>query len=217
MSTAAHEAPAARAWFPRQMGGAAGGVFSVNLIRGRGAPLWLRRALIAATFAYVILQSVMCLALLGTAFYANRSTAALRAILGPQLEAASLEDLGASMSQLQQQAGGLAARLGAAAAHQAGRFPLAGKLAACVRTVPPRTWIVEITGDAKARTLILRAEFLPEPDAPHALPVKAWVDALRADPVFGRGLQELAMSASSRSTRGRATVFWFELAGRWSE
>ena len=63
--------------------------------------------------------------------------------------------------------------------------------------------------------LAIEAIYLIDPEAPYELPVKRWTEALRADPVFGRGLKRIDLETSSQKIQGKAEVYTFTLAAEW--
>ena len=107
------------------------------------------------------------------------------------------------------------ARLTAMIAQQQPRFPVAGKVAALTKTLPPRTWITKISGKNDSRTLAIQAAYLVNPDAPYELPTKAWMQALRADAYFSSGLNRLELKSSARKKQGLAELALLELVAEW--
>ena len=74
---------------------------------------------------------------------------------------------------------------------------------------------VTLSGSREDRTLTIHAMYLVDPEAPYALPANGWMEALTADPHFGQGLKRLELSASSRESKGRATLYAFTLIAEW--
>ena len=92
---------------------------------------------------------------------------------------------------------------------------MAAKLSGLTRTLPPRTWLTNLSGDRSGRTMTIQAAYLINPDAPYDLPTKAWLAALRDDPGFREGLTRLEMGQSSRKRVGDAELFHFDLEAAW--
>ncbi len=191
-------------------------VFSINFIRGETFSLSTRRWLMAILLGYLAIHAALFLAFTGTAVSAHLQGQALRRTVqgaAPSVEAIS--GIEQEMAMLEERAKDNLTRLAAVAAEQRQRFPVAGKLAALTKTIPPRTWITGLSGAREGRTLTVRAAYLVDAQTPYALPTKGWMDALQADPVFGRGLKQLKLATSSRKTQGTAELVIFELVADW--
>ena len=194
-----------------------GPVFSINLIRHQTLSLRVRRTLAYLGLGYLLANAVALVVLLAVAATTSQQIHRTRVQLTTQAPSASaVEVVRREMETVQQRATEELARLQAMVSQQQQRFPVGGKLAALARTVPPRTWITGLSGARKDRTLTIRAAYLVDPDQPHALPTKGWLEALRADAAFGPGLKRLEMASSTRTSQGRAELFTFELVAEWN-
>ena len=189
--------------------------FSINFIRQERIPLSVRRLLVSILLGYLAVNAVLFVALTGTAVSAHLQWRALRRTLQAAPSADAGNEIGRDMARLQDQAQEDLATLTAGVAQQRQRFPVAGKLAALTKTIPPRTWITSLSGKRDGRTLAIRAAYVVDPAAPYTLPMKGWMDALKADPSFGRGLKQLRLAASSRKTQGAAELVVFEMLADW--
>ena len=191
-------------------------VFSINFIRHESLPLPVRRLLVWAVLGYLALNAALFVAFTGTALFTHVQWRVLRHTLqgaAPSTEAVS--GIGREMAMLKCHAKEDFVQLTAMVAQQRMRFPVAGKLAALTKTLPPRTWLTGLSGTRESRTITVQAAYLVDPDAPYALPTKEWMDALKADPSFGLGLKRLGLKSSSRKTQGSAELVVFELAAEW--
>lgn len=192
-------------------------VFSINFIRHETLPVHIRRAGIYAALGYVAVNVVVALGLIVMAASLRGQSRGLQISLqGPRPSAEALKARQQAMQTLAGRAGDQLARLQKVIAVQQQRFPVAGKLAALTKTLPPRAWITGIAGSRDGRTLRIRAAFLIDPEQPSLLPAKAWIDALKADEQFRHGLKRLELGSSSRKTQGNAKLFEFELMAEWN-
>jgi hypothetical protein len=192
-------------------------VFSLNFIRHETVPLVVRRAFLYLTLGYLVVNLVVLAVLLAGANRSRSDWASLRAGLGRQVlspDAVSL--LRQETGTLRERATEDLNRLGTMTTLQQSRFLVAGRLAALTKTLPPRTWIAGLSGQREGKRLSVRAAYLINPERPYDLPTKAWMDTLRADPVFREGLKLLELGSSSRKMQGDAELFSFELLAEWS-
>ena len=121
-----------------------------------------------------------------------------------------------AMADLQAQAAIETTELTAMNAQLATRFPVGAKLAALTTTLPARTWLTGLEAKRDASTLTIRAAYFIDPEHPYELPTTRWIQALKADPTFGRGLKRLDLQNSSRQTQKRAELFAFTLLAEWA-
>ena len=188
----------------------AGPVFSINFIRHRTLPHAIRRTLTYAALGYLTIHLILMLALLGSAWSAYAQRRQVQAAAGVAARASDPE-----MVSLQQRALKHLATLQNTIALQQQGFPVAAKWAALTKTLPPRTWITEVSGLRDHRTMTIHAAYLIDSQVPYEVPIKAWVETLKADPAFGPGLKRLEMTNSARKSQGRATLDEFELVAEW--
>lgn len=192
-------------------------VFSINFLRHETLPLSLRRTLLSFAVVYLIIQIAIAIALVAAAFAYGRDSFLTQRRLADQSPASpSVKSLRKDMQAVSASAEEELAQLNHFLALQRQQFPVGSKLAALTKTLPPRTWITELIGSRERRALTIRAAYFVDPNDPHALPTKAWLEGLTQDPVFGQGLKRLELGASSRKTQGRAEVFTFELLAEWN-
>ena len=185
-------------------------VFAINFVRPHPLKAYAQRVLPIVTRAYLAANVAVCLALVASACYLWIRHSGPSTVASP---AAALDEI----AVLQQHAKQNLAELSAGIALQQQQFPAAGKLAALANTLPPRTWMTGIEGKREGRAITIRALYIIDPEKPYELPAKGWIDALKADPVFGRQLKQLSLVQSSRESRGNAELFSFELAAEWSQ
>ena len=200
---------------PAPLAPAAGGfppgteAFTINFARPHPLKAYAQRILPIVTRAYLAANVAVCLALVASACYLWIQRSGPSTMASP---AAAIDEI----AVLQQHAKQNLAELNANIAVQQQQFPAAGKLAALANTLPPRTWITAIEGKREGRAITIQALYLIDPEKPYELPAKGWIDALKADPVFGRQLKQLSLLQSSRENRGNAELFSFDLAAEWS-
>ena len=191
-------------------------VFSINFLRHETLPLSVRRTLVSLAVVYLVIQIGVATALVATALTYGRERHRMQRHLAYQSPTSpSVKSLRREMQAVHAAATEELAQLNAFLAMQRQHFLVGGKLAALTRTLPPRTWITGLSGHRAQRALTIQATYLVDPDDPYALPTKAWLEALQADPVFSQGLTRLELGDSSRKTQGRADLFTFELVGAW--
>ena len=188
-------------------------MFSINFLRHEVPSTSLRRAGMLATLGALAANVVVLVVLLGMAVSLQRQARTMRAGLSAS---GSVEEVTAELRPLQTRATGNLAELRRVIAAGQARFALAGKLAALATTLPPRTWIANLSGDRDKRTLTIEAVFVTDPAATTDLPINRWMSALKADPRFGEGLQTLELASSERASQGRAQLMRFTLSAEWT-
>ncbi len=190
--------------------------FSINFIKQKTVPLKFRRAAALAAVFYLALNGILAAGFLGSGAAASLQSLGLKNKLsklaaGP-ITADSLEqDMEPFYSHAAQSLDGLNRVI--ASGHQ--RFPVGGKIAAVVKTLPNRTWITSFSSKHPERTLRLEALYLVDPKAPNKLPLKTWERALRADAVFSQGLKKLSLGQTSSVKQGKADCVRFDLVAEW--
>lgn len=192
-------------------------VFSINFLRHEILPLPVRRTLASLAVVYLLAHAGIAVGLIGAGVAAQGEWRQIQADINGQAPSASaIRAMRRDMDVLHQQAGKDLAALNAMATLERQKFPVGAKLASLTKTLPARTWITGLSGKRDNHTLTVQAAYLTDPDAPYDLPTKAWIDALKADPAFSRGLKRLEMGASSRKHQGSAELFTFELIAEWA-
>jgi len=190
--------------------------FAINFVRHQTVSLRMRRVLVYAVLGYLVANMCVLVGFIGTSRSTYTQVERIRtAVHTTTPSAIAVKTTTDQMRVLQGQAKEDLARLTAIAAQQQQRFSVAGKLAALTKTVPARTWITGISGTRENRTILVQAVYLVDPHAPYELPTKRWMEALRADPSFGRGLKRLELKSSSKKMQGTAELVVFQLAAEW--
>jgi Tfp pilus assembly protein PilN len=194
----------------------AGGVFSINFIRHEVIPPQVQRKLLTAGAGWLLLNVIVLTWLVVAMAGAVAQSQVLRLRVTKQMASAGTADRAAQeMSTLRQHALENTAKLQAVIAMEQQRFPVGEKLAGLTKTLPPRTWLTNLSGDRSGRTMTIQAAYLINPASPYDLPTKGWLAALKEDPSFGQGLTRLEMGQSSRKRVGEAELFLFDLEAAW--
>ena len=202
---------------PKAPAAVASAVFAIDFVRGRRLPSWVQYALVYIAFGFILLNLIVTLLLFVVAGQTRREWRHVKGMLSQQTSVETIAQLKAKLAPLQETAEQQLTGLERAVALQRVRFAMADKLAAVAKTVPVRTWITGMTGDRERRTLTIHATCMADPASPSAeLPMKGWVDALRADRAFADGLKRLEIGASSRTMVGKTEVYLFDLTPEWS-
>ena len=191
-------------------------IFSINFIRREMVPLRIRRVVVTLAVGYLAVHLLVAVLLICSAIVSHMQVQQLRASLQEQRPSATaLTVRQQDMRDLREQVTHTLTMLNTMLALQKSRVPVGGKLAGLTRTLPPRTWITSLAGDRADRTLKIQAAYLIDPEHPDALPMKGWLEALKADAAFGHGLQRLDLGSSSRQAHGKAKLVTFELVAEW--
>lgn len=196
--------PSTRAIEPGQI------VFEINFLRHPAPSAAIQQGLFVLGAIYLLANVVVTGWLLFTGVSAAWNT--VRSESRASSRSAAAQDLGV----LYQRANQELVQLQGIVDSQRARFLAGGRLAALTETLPARTWISGISGDRAEHSIILRAEYLIDPDHPYEVPARDWMETLRADPRFGNGLKKLDMASSSRRTQGNAELLSFELVAEWN-
>ncbi|MDP3704148.1 MAG: hypothetical protein Q8R78_07145 [Candidatus Omnitrophota bacterium] len=176
----------------------------------------MRRGLLAGGIGWLGLNALVLAGLVAMMGVAFQQSATLQQDVKAQVaSAATVGGASQEMDALRERASENLARLNTVIAQEAQRFPVAAKLSGLTRTLPPRTWLTNLSGDRSGRTMKIQAAYLINPDAPYDLPTKTWLAALRDDPGFREGLTRLEMGQSSRKRVGDAELFLFDLEAAW--
>ena len=186
-------------------------IFEINFLRHPSPSAAIQQALIALGVIYMLANVAVTGWLLLTGVSATWQTVRSASRAAAQRNGAS-QDLGVMYQRASQEL----AQLQGIVASQKARFLAGGRLSALTETLPARTWISGISGDRADHSLILRAEYLIDPEHPYELPAKEWMAALKQDPRFGHRLKQLEMTSSSRKTQGNSELLSFELVAEWN-
>ena len=193
------------------------GVFSINFIRSEFLSVRTRRLIIYAAVGYLAFNILWAAGLAGKSAYTYMKVLGLEKQLGKFSSSAPSQRMATSeMETLYERAVQDVGQVNSLANFLKRRFPAAGKLDALGRTLPARIWITEISGSRDSRALTVHATYLVDSGKPYELPTKAWIEALKADPNFGRGLKRLELGNSFQKTQGSAELFSFELLAEWA-
>jgi len=187
-------------------------VFSINFIRREVVPFRVRRVLIYVGFGSLVINLALMIGFLVFAGQTRHEVQRVRAQMGVNTARAPNDE----METLRERAADNLARLNALIGLQQSRFYVGSKLAALTRTLPARTWITTLSSNRKGRTLLIHACYLVNSEKPYDLPTRGWIEALKADPVFGQGLTRLELAGASRKRQGDAELFTFDLTAVWN-
>lgn len=191
-------------------------VFSINFIRNEFLSLRTRRILVYAALGYLALNIFWAVGLIGQAFYLNAKAANIGRQIGNVAPSAVFQkETTSEMETLYDRAIQDLGRVKTVNNFMKRRFLNTAKWDAVTQTLPARTWISEISGDRETRTLNIHAMYLVDPAQPYELPTKNWMQVLRADPRFSRGLKRLELGSSFQKTQGAAELFSFEWIAEW--
>ena len=210
---------AATRWLSREPSrppGETSAAFSINFARHTILSPRLRRALASLMASYLLTGAVCCCLLLGLTLWTHLDARRLQQRFGDTGTSTTEQASRQMMADLRAQAALQATQLAAMSAQLATRFPVSAKLAALTTTLPARTWVTGLGAKRDAHTLTIQAAYLIDPEHPYDLPATQWIDALKADPAFGRGLKRLDLQGSSRKTQGRAELISFTLSAEWT-
>ena len=180
-------------------------VFSINFIREEQIPIHVRRIGIYAALAYLFLNALWLAGSLGYLCYSAGSSALAGKQAGIQ----------GQMESLYEQATQNLNQINSLALLGREKFLVADKLRALARTLPTRTWIASVSSDRGERRLMIQALYLIDSGKPYELPTKAWMKALRSDPLFNPGLKSLELVNSFQKTQGSAELFSLTFLAEW--
>ena len=198
------------------LGPGRGPIFAINFIRRETVPLRVRRLLAHAALGYLLANTILFIGFMGTALHSHiQSRKFQQRLQGKRPAPALVRTVRGETETLQEQAKEELAQLNAIMTQRRQRFPIGGKLAALTKTLPARTWVTSLSDVGENRTITLQAAYLVDPERPYDLPMKGWMEALRADPYFVQGLKRLDLGSSSRKTQGKAELVLFELVAEW--
>lgn len=183
-------------------------IFSINFIRSEFVPYRVRRIAVYVILAYLAANLAFTALLVGSGIFSSIEGRWLKATLSHPSPSEDIDSLYARMvGQLNQ--------FNSVTHFMKQRFPVAPKLTALAETLPARTWIQNLAANRESRTLKVQAIYLIDPAKPYDLPSKGWVEALKKNPHFNQGLKRLELGPSSRTARGEAKLFFFELVAEW--
>ena len=188
--------------------------FSVNFVRRQALPAGVRQAAVYAAIGFLGFQVLLAVWLIGGSMSAFAQSQYLQGRI-KRHGAAPSSSLKKEMEALHQRAAMNLTRLNTAVTLQQEQFPVADRLAALTKTLPPRTWITGLSSNRGKRGLTVQARALIDPAKPNEVPANAWREALKADPEFSRGLKRISVGASTRGKQGQAEYADFELNAEW--
>lgn len=191
-------------------------VYAINFARTQSIPLALKRGLAKTALGYLGLNVLIALVLLILAVFSYmghwQTERALRANLAAGMTIPKIES---AMAELYLRASQNLTQLGTFIAPEKGQFRSADKISALARTLPSQTWIKTITENSAERSMTVHALYLVNPDKPYELPTKAWAEALKADPDFGKDLKRIELRESSQTHRGSTELYTFQFLAKW--
>ena len=191
-------------------------IFRINFSRNNFISDVVRKNTVYGVIIYLIAHLIISLVMAGAAADTGRRFHHLASSLEAKLpESVKIEELNAQMGGLYQELSergrfmGIFIRLGQ------DRFAAAGKLAALARTLPAKTWLTKVHGSKSDKSLKVDALYYIAPDEPFELPVNAWMEKLKQDPVFSEGLLKIELKKSAQERKGTAELQMFEIEARW--
>ncbi len=192
-------------------------VFSINFIRRQLIALPFRKIALYVALAYLGLQALWTVGLLGMAAHSFVKRFGLeRALEKRGSDLSSLKALRSEVETLEREAEDHVGELNSILALEKKRFPIGGKLAALTETLPSRTWITQLSADPDQHLFKIQAVYAVDPAKPFELPAKKWMEALKADPRFGSGLKRMNLDNSSRTgSQNKISFYTFDLVAEW--
>jgi|GEM_PF-1695240 len=191
------------------------GPFSINFLRGEVVPMRLRRMFAYAALGYLAVNIVFLFILFRAASASRTEWQSLEAAAGTP--SASVATLRQEMDTMVEQATRDLTQLNTFLALEKDQFPVGGKLAALAKTLPARTWVTGVSGDREGHKITVQASYLINPEAPYELPMKKWIEALKANDHFGKHLKRLNVESSSQKMQGKVELCNFELVAEWDK
>ena len=190
--------------------------FAINFVRRENLPAWVRLVSAYGVIGYLAVGVLLSVVLVGGTVICLFQSHHLRTELRGRLpNPAALAVLKQEMQDLDDQAVLDLAQLNTVSRLQKQRFLVGGKLAALAKTLPARTWVMQMSGRRAERSVDVQAAYLVDSGTPYRIPAKKWVQALQADPVFKKGLRDVSVGASSRKTQGESELYLFNLSMDW--
>ena len=188
-------------------------VFSINFLRREIVPMRVRRILAYAALGYLAVNIVFLFILFRAASTTRAEWQTLESAAGTP--SASVATLKQEMDTMVEQATRDLTQLGTFIALEKDQFPVGGKLAALAKTLPARTWVTGLSGDREGHKITVSASYLINPEAPYELPMKKWIESLKANDLFGKNLKRIAVESSSQKMQGKVELCNFELVAEW--
>ena len=188
--------------------------FRINFVRGQALPQSARRAFAWAAVGYLGLQAAAAALLVMGTISVLAQSQYLQVVIRKKVPG-RFSLLAEEMETLHRQATINRARLNTAISALQWQFPIAGKLAALTKTLPPRTWVTDLTADRDRHSITFRARTLVDPTEPAEVPMESWVQALKADPQFSPLLKRVTSGRVSRGRQGKAEYVSFEITAEW--
>ena len=190
--------------------------FTINFVRRENLPAWVRLLSAYGVMGYLAVSLLLSIWLIGGTAVFFFQAHHLRADLQGRLpNPAALAVLKQEMQDLDDQATLDLSQFNALSNLQKQRFPVGGKLAALAKTIPARTWVMQMSSQRAERSIDIQAAYLVDSGTPYRIPAKKWVQALQEDPVFKKGLRGVSIGSSSRKTQGDSELYFFNLSADW--
>ena len=191
-------------------------VFSINFIRKELHYLRVSRILAYVAFISLAVNAVILVLMIAMSYYNHSKSSSLEDALKNQVSSKTdLKNLVPELELIKKQASDNLRRMNSIITLQKNKFATAEKLAGLSRTLPPATWITHLDTDRSARTIAIQATYIVEPNHPYQVPIKQWIEALKADPGFGRDLKNIELKQSSQKMQEQVEVCIFELLAQW--
>lgn len=190
--------------------------FAINFIRRENRPAGVRLASAYAVIGYLTASTLLAIWLIvastGFLVQSNRLQANLH---GRLPNPAALDLFKQEMKDLDHQMVSKLAQFNTISNLKKQRFLVGGKLAALEKTLPAKTWVMQISGQRSGRSIDLQAAYLLDSGTSYTVPANKWVQALRSEPLFNQGLKAVESSSSSRKRQGDSELLLFNLSADW--
>ena len=191
-------------------------VFSINFLRRESLPLPFRRLRAYLALVYLGLSAMTLVFLLFVTLNLQLKYKKMQVSFQKEFPSEmALVELEPRMKLLRQEVSNLWNRFSLLTALQKEHFPVSDKLVGLVRTLPSRAWLTKIQGSRERRTITIEARYLIDPRHPYQIPTKQWLEALKKDPDFGRGLKSLELKKTSKVTQEKVELYALEFFAEW--
>ena len=193
-------------------------VFSINFLRHETFSQKIKRGLAYFSVGFLALNLIVLIVFLSWTFqtYYQAHLRLERLTSGTSSEA-TFGSLQSRTEAIYQQAVHDLTRINSILEIRREGLSLADKLAALARTLPERTWITEINFDRSSRSLSVQAMSWMQTDTLTESPLKEWLQALKADPDFGKGLQKIGLVKTLQRRKEKIELYTFEFVAEWGK
>ncbi len=190
--------------------------FAINFIRRESHPTGIRLVSAYAVIGYLTVSTLLAIGLIVISAIFVIQSHQLQADLRSRLpNPAALALFKKEMRELDHQMVSELGQFNTIANLKKQRFLVGEKLTALGKTLPAKTWVVQISGQRMARSIDLQAAYLLDSGTAYKVPANQWVQALRDEPLFNQGLKAVESSSSSRKRQGDSELLLFNLSADW--